>query len=141
MSQSDANLLERLSDVIAKARTAGADAADLVYAEGTSVAMTYRLGKPETLDRAEGIDLGLRVLIGKRQAIASSSDCSDAALDELVERAVAMARVVPEDEFCGLADSDLLANDLPDVDECDPMEPDASVLEARARDAEAAARS
>ena len=54
MSQSDANLLERLNDVIAKARTAGADAADLVYAEGTSVAMTYRLGKPENLDRAEG---------------------------------------------------------------------------------------
>ena len=116
MSQSDADLLERLNNVIIKAQTAGANAADLLYAEGTSVTMSYRLGKPENLDRAEGIDLGLRVLVGKRQAIVSSSDCSDAALDELVERAVAMARVVPEDQFCGLADSEQLANDIPDVD-------------------------
>ena len=99
MSQSDADLLERLNNVIIKAQTAGANAADLLYAEGTSVTMSYRLGKPENLDRAEGIDLGLRVLVGKRQAIVSSSDCSDAALDELVERAVAMARVVPEDQL------------------------------------------
>ena len=140
MSQSDADLLERLNNVIIKAQTAGANAADLLYAEGTSVTMSYRLGKPENLDRAEGIDLGLRVLVGKRQAIVSSSDCSDAALDELVERAVAMARVVPEDQFCGLADSEQLANDIPDVDECDPVEPSATVLEARAHDAEAAAR-
>ena len=140
MSQSDADLLERLNNVIIKAQTAGANAADLLYAEGMSVTMSYRLGKPENLDRAEGIDLGLRVLIGKRQAIVSSSDCSDAALDELVERAVAMARVVPEDQFCGLADSEQLANDIPDVDECDPVEPSATVLEARAHEAEAAAR-
>ena len=140
MSQSDADLLERLNNVIIKAQTAGANAADLLYAEGTSVTMSYRLGKPENLDRAEGIDLGLRVLVGKRQAIVSSSACSDAALDELVERAVAMARVVPEDQFCGLADSEQLANDIPDVDECDPVEPSATVLEARAHDAEAAAR-
>ena len=140
MSQSDADLLERLNNVIIKAQTAGANAADLLYAEGTSVTMSYRLGKPENLDRAEGIDLGLRVLVGKRQAIVSSSDCSDAALDELVERAVAMARVVPEDQFCGLADSEQLANDIPDVDECDPVEPSATVLGARAHDAEAAAR-
>ena len=140
MSQSDADLLERLNNVIIKAQTAGANAADLLYAEGTSVTMSYRLGKPENLDRAEGIDLGLRVLVGKRQALVSSSDCSDAALDELVERAVAMARVVPEDQFCGLADSEQLAKDTPDVDECDPVEPSATVLEARAHDAEAAAR-
>lgn len=139
LADTDSNLLDRLSGLIDQARAGGADAADLVYAEGASLALAYRLSKPENLDRAESNDLGLRVLIGRRQAIVSTSDCSDGALRELVERAVAMARVVPEDAFCGLADAGQLAGDVPDLDECDPDEPNAETLEARARDAEAAA--
>ena len=131
--------LNRLGDLLQKARAAGADAADVVYAEGVSLSMSCRLGKPENLDRAEGTDLGLRVLIGQRQAIVSTSDTSDPALAELVDRAVSMARVVPEDEFCGLAPEALLAGECPDLDECDPAEPEPDVLEARARAAEDAA--
>ncbi len=138
-AETDTDLLSRLGDLIGQAKKAGAEAADVVYAEGTSLSLAFRLGEPETLDRAEGNDLGLRVLIGQRQAIVSTSDCSDAALAELVARAVDMARVVPEDEFCGLAPEELLAGDVPDLDECDPSEPVADVLEARARAAEGAA--
>jgi len=139
LAEDGANFLNRLEDVLAKARRAGADAADIVYGEGTSLSLSYRLGKPENMERSEGTDLGLRVLIGKRQAIVSTSDINETALDELVERAVSMARVVPEDEFCGLAPENLLAGDLPDLDECDPVEPSADVLKDRARTTEDAA--
>ena len=95
--------LRLLDDLIGKAAKAGADAADAIFVEGVSMSLAYRLGKQEHLERSEGADLGLRVFAGKRQAIVSSSDPSEDALQELVDRAMAMARAVPEDEFSGLA--------------------------------------
>jgi len=133
------DLLNLLTDLIKDARKAGADAADAIVVNGTSVSVTWRLGKLEQLERAEGGDIGLRVLRGKRQAIVSSADRSPAALKELVERAVAMARTVPEDPFVGLADPDQLARDLPALDICDPTEVSAETLVAQATAAEAAA--
>jgi len=137
----DANhILSRLGDLIGKAKAAGADAADAVFAEVVSLSVGHRLGERENLVRAEGADLGLRVFIGARQAVVSSSDFSDAALDELVARAVAMARVVPEDRFCGLADPDQVATEFPDTEGCDDHEPDAEALGDMAKRAEDAAR-
>ncbi|HSK41197.1 MAG TPA: DNA gyrase modulator, partial [Arenibaculum sp.] len=95
--------LNLLTDLIGKAKAAGADAADAVLFDSAALSLSQRLGKPERLERAESGDLGLRVFIGRRQAIVSSTDRSRRALEELVERAVAMARTVPEDPFCGLA--------------------------------------
>ena len=132
--------LDRLADLVAAARRAGADAAEAVQIESTSLAVGWRLGALERLERSEGGDLGLRVLIGRRQAFVSSSDRSAAALDELVERAVAMARIVPEDPWCGLAEPDQLARDLPALDLFDPTEPTAEALIEAARRAEDAAR-
>lgn len=132
--------LNRLADLIAKAKATGADAADAILVEGTSLSVALRLGVLEHMSRAEGTDLGLRVLIGKRQAIASSSDLSPSALDELVERAVAMAKTVPEDPYCGLAEPEILARAFPDVDGCDPREPTGAELGEHARRAEDAAR-
>src|SRR5580704_17336322 len=115
--------LALLGDLIARARKAGADAADAVLVEGTSISHAQRLGKLEKLERSEGYDLGLRVLIGKRQAIASSNDRSAAALEELISRAIAMAKTVPEDPYCGLADPAELARDWPDLALDDPTDP------------------
>ena len=80
-----------LDDLVARARQSGADAADAVLANGIAVSVGQRMGKREKLERAEGNDLGLRVFVGKRQAIVSSSDWTSKSLDELVERALAMA--------------------------------------------------
>ena len=135
----EADALNLLADVIARARRAGADAADAVLVEGASIAHAQRLGKTEKLERSESYDLGLRVLFGKRQAIVSSNDRSAAALAGLVERAIAMARVVPEDPFCGIADAGEIARDFPDLDTSDPVEPQAEALIARAKAAEEAA--
>src|SRR5438309_2459454 len=134
-----ANDIDLLQDVIGKALQAGADAADAVLVEGTSLSHARRLGKTEKLERSEGQDLGLRVLVGKQQAIVSSSDRSPKMLAELVERTVAMAHAVPEDPFCGLADPEDLAPDWPALDMLDPAEPSAETLIERARAAEEAA--
>ena len=132
--------LSLLSDLIARAKKAGADAADAVLVEGTSLSHAQRLGKVEKLERAEGHDLGLRVLIGKKQAIVSSNDRSKPALDELVPRAIAMAKTVPDDPYCGLADPAQLAREWPDLALDDPKEPAPELLIEHAREAEDAAR-
>ena len=106
ITKETANDIDLLQDLLARARKAGADAADAVLVEGVSLSHARRLGKTEKLERSEGQDLGLRVLIGKRQAMVSSSDRAPKMLAELVERTLAMAKAVPEDPFCGLADPD-----------------------------------
>jgi PmbA protein len=138
---SEQNSLDLIADVVQMAQKAGADSADALYAEGVSLSLTQRMAKPEHLERSEGIDIGLRVFVGVRQAIVSSSDVSKAALEELVDRGMAMARVVPEDPYCGIASPDLLADTFPDLDECDPVEPTADDLADKAAAAEDAARS
>jgi PmbA protein len=141
VSDDEQGMLDRLSDLIAKARKAGADAADAICVNGVSLSHAQRLGKIEKLERSEGSDLGLRVFVGKRQAIVSSSDMSPAALDALVERVVAMAKTVPDDPYCGLADPDeIFRSAVPDLEICDPREPAPQDLIDRASQAEDAAR-
>src|SRR5271165_1774225 len=133
------NAIDLLQDLIARARRAGADAADAVLFDGASLSHARRLGKTEKLERSEGHDLGLRVFIGRQQAVVSSTDRSPEALVELVERAVAMARTVPEDPYCGIADPAEITDAWPSLDMLDPAEPAAEVLIERARAAEEAA--
>ena len=129
-------LAERLID---KARAAGADAADVVVFESASLSAAWRLGKLEDVERSEAQDLGLRVFSGQRQAIVSSTDLTGAALDPLVERAVAMAKAAPEDPYCGLADPALYARSLLELDLDDGITPSAEELAERAAKAEDAA--
>mgnify|MGYP001546340332 FL=1 len=130
---------ETLEDLIRTAKRAGADAADALVVESVSASVSYRMGELEDVERAESADLGLRVFVGQRVAFVSSTDLTRAALAELPERAVAMARLAPEDRFAGLAPKELLARDFPALDLDDANEPPADLLIARAKDAEAAA--
>ena len=132
-------LTARLLDAAGRA---GAGAADAIAVEGTSIGIDVRKGRLEQAERSEGVEIGLRVLIGRRQACVSSSDTSDRTLAEMAERAVAMAREAPEDPHAGLADPAQLAQgwDLATLDLDDPApEPDPAALEQDARRAEAAA--
>jgi PmbA protein len=132
---------EILHDVVDAALKAGADAAEAVGAERRALSVTVRMGALEEVEREESRDLGLRVFVGRRQAVVSGSDLSPSARARLVERAVAMARLAPEDPYCGFAPDDRLAKGpLPDLDLHDPTEPTAEALEADAREAEDAAR-
>ena len=131
-----ATLAERL---VKAARSAGADAADAVAMRSVSVSVEVRDGAVEASERSEGTDMGLRVLVGRRQAVVSTNDMNGAGIAALAERAVAMARVAPEDKFAGLADEALLARQFPDLDLLDPTLPDVAALERAAKSAERAA--
>lgn len=129
--------------LLSAARQAGAESADAIAVRGTSISIDVRDGKLEQAERAEGIDIGLRVFVGQRSAVVSSSDARDATMAEMAQRAVAMAREAPEDPWSGLAEPAQLATDRDTgpLDLADPgAEPDPATLEDEARRAEAAAR-
>jgi PmbA protein len=124
--------------LVEAAKRAGADAADAVAVRGVSQGVEVRDGRVEESERSEGDDVGLRVLVGRRQAVVSTNDISGDGVAKLAERAVAMARVAPDDRYVGLADPSLLAHDFPDLDMLDPVPPSVAELERRAVEAEAA---
>jgi PmbA protein len=134
------NQLTLLSDILDAAKKAGADAADAVVYNAASLSVACRMGELEKLERAESNDLGLRVFVGRRQAMVSSTDFEPSTLKEVVERAVAMATAAPEDPYCGLADPGQIVTDPPSIDICDNSEPANEALIDAARAAEDAAR-
>jgi PmbA protein len=133
--------LDRLDAALAAARAAGADAADALYVGDGSTSISVRLGKLEDIGRSEGEEVGIRVFIGQKSASVSSSDLTPAALAIAAERAVAMARLAPEDQWAGLAPTDrLLTGAIPDHDIDDGGDPGAETLRDLAMAAEDAAR-
>lgn len=135
--------LEDLTDaLVAAAIKAGADAADAMALRGQLISIDMRSGTLEQAERAEGVDIGLRVLIGGRQANVSASDTRPDTISALAERAVAMAREAPEDPHVGLANPAQLARhwNIDALQLCDPApEPPPMALAEMARRAEAAA--
>jgi PmbA protein len=131
--------LDHLHDLLGRARAAGADAADAVLVARTSLSVERRLGQTETLERSESRDIGLRVFCGEKSAIVSASSVDPSRFAAFAERAIAMARVVPDDPLAGLAELMAPPEDSCALDLVDPVEPDVSLLISRAEAAEAAA--
>ncbi|MFZ4602656.1 MAG: TldD/PmbA family protein [Caulobacterales bacterium] len=128
-----------LDGLLAAARKHGAETADASIAWRESVSVDVRLGALEGVEREESRSVGLRALIGKRQAGAATTDLSPAGLAELAERVVAMAQAAPEDPYCGLLDpGDRAIGDI-SGEYVDETRPDAALLERMAAEAEAAA--
>jgi PmbA protein len=124
------------------ARKAGADHADAVAIQGTSISIEVRQAELEHAERSEGVDIGLRVFKDGKTAIVSGSDVRDHTLRIMADRAIAMALEAPKDAYAGLADPAQLATswDAAALDLCDPSdEPDPAALERDAREAEQAA--
>ena len=94
-------LTDRAERLVKAARAAGADAADAVAVRSLSLGIEVRDGAVEESESAEGDDLGLRVLVGRRQAVVSTNDLAGDGSAALAERAVAMARAAPEDKYAG----------------------------------------
>ncbi len=128
-----------LGDLVAAAREAGADAADAVLVTSASLSVVRRLGETEHVERAEARDLGLRVFVGRRAAIVSAGSADPAGFPALIERALAMARVVPEDPFAGLDETPQAPPEAGFLALLDPAEPSPDLLIARAACAEEAA--
>ena len=137
--------IDRLEQLVALARSQGADAAEAVLIRGTSLGVQVRQGKTEELERSEHNDVGLRVFLGgpgaQRSAIVSATSADPAGFAQLAARAIAMARVVPEDRFAGLSEASAsgAAIDAAGLDLEDPTEPDVASLAERAGRAEDAA--
>ena len=143
----DTDLTKALAPVanalLKAARAAGADAADAIAIEGRSISIDVRKGTLEQAERSEGVDIGLRVFVGQRQACISSSDTRPQTLEAMAARAVAMAREAPEDPYAGLAETAQLAmlRSADGLELFDPApEPDPATLQEDARRAEAAAQ-
>src|SRR4029453_14606349 len=132
-------LTDRAERLVKAALAAGADAADAVALRTMSLGIEVRDGRGEESESSEGGEKSRPGLVGRRQAMVSTNDVSDGNAAALAERAVAMAHAIPEDKFAGLADSDLLAHDFPDLELIDPNLPTVTDLEAQARAAEEAA--
>ena len=136
-----ASLKPALETLLKLAKDQGADKADAITAHGRSLSIGVRDGELEDVDNSEGKEIGLRVFVGQRQATVSSSDLSADSLNRLAERAVAMAKLAPEDPYCGLADPKRLATETPELDIYDPKELAAAELFERAKELDKVTRS
>ena len=125
--------------LLAAAKRHGGEAAEAVVSCGTSLDASVRLGKLESVEHSESMDIGLRVFVGHGVASVSSTSFDEASIDELAERAVAMAKLAPPDKFARLATQDEFAKQFPDCDLLDATEADTDTLKSWAHEAEAAA--
>ncbi|MCG8620739.1 MAG: TldD/PmbA family protein, partial [Proteobacteria bacterium] len=127
------------SRLLAAAKKHGGEAADAIVAHGVSLDASVRLGKLESVEHSESIGISLRVFVGKGVASVSSTSFEEGSVEELAERAVAMAKIAPADEFARLATPDQFAKNFPDCDLLDAYTPDADTLKTWAFAAEEAA--
>jgi len=134
----DSHLSDIAGDLISRATHNGASAGDVVAVNGLSTSVDVRNGKLENSEHSEGISVGLRVFVGQSQAIVTASRFNDQDRGELVERAIAMAKVAPQDPYAGLAQQDQLARHWPDLDLCGSDMPSTDALLETALMAEAA---
>ena len=131
---------ERTAALVKRAMRAGADACDATYSRSLSEGVRVRLGELEDVERSDSEEASLRVFVGQRSASISSTDLSDAALDDLAAHAVAMARAAPQDPYAGLAPEEMLAQGpFADLDLLDPTEISPEELRAQALAVETAA--
>lgn len=126
--------------ILAYAVRGGADQADVMISRSDSTEVTQRLGKKEAVLRSENTDIGIRVFIGQRQAMISSADDDKKTLEVLTDQAIAMARAVPQDQWCGLQDDYAPIKKTLDLDLYDECLLSAEELLDRASEAEENAR-
>lgn len=132
--------LALLDTLLSKAKASGATAADVVLSRSTSLSVAVREGKVETIERSESADVGLRVIVGQKQAVIATSSFAPDKLDEMVGRVVDMAKATPDDPYVGLADPAQLCTNPVDLDLAEAHEPDPQLLIKAAGEAEQAAR-
>jgi PmbA protein len=136
MTSSTEDLLQSLIEATLRA---GADAADARVSENASLGVEVRNGELESVEREESRGLSLRALVGRRQAHVSGTDLSPANLKAMTDRVVSMARLAPEDRWCGLPDKSEITSDRPNLQLETDDTPEAPELERRAKAMEDAA--
>ena len=135
-----AELAAQVEEVLREARELGASQAEAGVSVESGLTLTVRLGEVETLEYQRDRGLGLTVYFGKRKGAASTADLSPEAVHETVRAACSIARYTAEDDCAGLADAELMAKELPDLDLSHPWDPEPEAVIDVARRCEDAAR-
>jgi PmbA protein len=130
------SLEDQAAKLVELALKTGADHCDCVVASSQSLGISVRDGKTEDTDRSESDAFSLRVFCGQRTASVAANQADD--LTALCERAVAMAKVSPDDPFAMLAPGERLAKNIPDLDLFDNSEPEVGAMTTAALECEAA---
>ncbi len=138
-NRSNGKSIELIGDLLAHAKKLGATASDAIILDGVSLSVSQRMGKREDLERSEGREIGIRIFYGKRQAIVSTTETSKKALDDLLNRAIDMAKAASEDPYCGLVENNSLASSIPNLDLLDSNEPSSESLYSATAETEDAA--
>ena len=110
-----ARLSAQVRELLDEAQRQGASAAEVGVSEDSGLSVTARMGSVETVEFNRDRGFGVTVYFGQRRGTASTSDCSPGAMRDTVRAACNIARFTAEDSFAGLADADLMAKDMPDL--------------------------
>ena len=97
-----------LYDIIVKLKKLGCDESDVFFSETTTLNSSSRLGKIEKTEKSSISEIGIRAIIDKKQSIISTTNLDLENINDLVEKVTQMAKVVPKNPYCGLANSDNL---------------------------------
>ena len=121
---SQAQLEQMVEDLLTEAKKQGASAAEAGVSSDTGLSINVRMGEVETIEHTRDQGLGVTVFMGQRKGTASTTDFSPQAVRDTVRAACNIASHTTEDPYSGLADAELMARDLPDLDLYHPWDID-----------------
>ena len=121
-SHSDGDLQAVVESILDEAKRQGASAAEAGVNAENGLSVTVRLGEVETVEHNRDKGLGVTVYFGQRKGSASTSDFSRDAIRETVGAACAIAKYTAADPCAGLADAELMATQIPELDLYHPWE-------------------
>ncbi|MEE9303547.1 MAG: metalloprotease PmbA [Thiotrichaceae bacterium] len=133
-------LLSLAEHVLQEAKKLGASAVEVNTSSGEGLSVDVRLSEVETLEYHRDQGLGLTVYFGQKKGNASTADMSPQAIKDTVEAACRIAKYTSEDEYSGLADTDLMATEFPDLDLYHPWDIQADKAIELAKSCEQAAQ-
>ncbi|ELB2762844.1 metalloprotease PmbA [Vibrio alginolyticus] len=107
-----------------KLASAKSDAAEVAITKSTGLSVSTRMGEVENVEFNSDGALGITVYRGQRKGSASTSDLSEAAIEQTVIAALDIAHYTSEDPFAGPAAKEYMVQDIPELDLFHPDAPD-----------------
>lgn len=124
-ADSEDKLQSIVDQVLAEAKQQGASQAEVSVSVNTGLSTSVRKGEVDTVEYTQDQGFGITVYLGQRKGSASTSDTSSQAIQDTVRAALNIAKFTSEDKHAGLADADLMATSLPNLDLYHPWAPQA----------------
>ena len=98
------------------AKSRGMDQADVSLHQGTGISVAARQQALETIEKHNDSQVVVSVYNDHKTGSASSADMTEAGIRSTVDAAVSIAKYTGADDCLGLADKELMATDLKDLD-------------------------